>query len=67
MTPTTVTKKPIAVTAAKHRSTLSMNATPAKKNYSSFFVIYRYSNRCLARTPQGSLRLLQPEQNAFKR
>jgi hypothetical protein len=45
----------------------SMNATPAKKNYSSFFVIYRYSNRCLARTPQGSLRLLQPEQNAFKR
>ncbi|WP_160118849.1 hypothetical protein [Bradyrhizobium vignae] len=31
ITPTTVTKKPIAVTAAKHRSTLSMNPTPAKK------------------------------------
>jgi hypothetical protein len=38
MTPTTVTKNPIAVTAAKHRSTLSMNATPAKKISPAFVI-----------------------------
>jgi len=67
MTPTTVTKKPIAVTAAKHRSTLSMNATPAKKISPAFSWFTAIPTAASHVRREENWDLLPPEQDDLQR